>query len=173
MKKIRNSIAAICIIAAIALPVSWNVTGCATRKVVTPASTNSAGVVTAPVTNVVVNQAVVALEAAGLQLAFTAGVPYVVKEVPSAAPILRDFNAVLQGMLNGATTNSVSQLLTATGQNNPAMAAQIAPLVAQVSAWEQAELKKYGATTYGQIVIPEATAISEGIQAGLLAPLPK
>jgi hypothetical protein len=152
------------------------IVGCATSKVVTPVVTVNPtnGVTTTNyVTNTVVNPATVAIDSAVLQLAFTAGIPYVLKADPALRVPLQDVNLVLVGVLNGGTTNSVAQLLSATGQTNAALAAQLTPLIAQVSTWEQAELAKFGSNTYGQIVIPEAKAVSAGITAGLAAPLPQ
>ena len=148
-------------------------TGCATSKqvstnvVVNPVTGVS---VTNVTTNVVVNTAVVDLEATGLQLAFTTITPYIVGADPSLKVPLQDVVTALQGVLTGATTNSVSQILTLAGQNNPALATQLTPIIAKVSAWEQAELQKYGATAYGEVVIPEATAVANGLAAGLALP---
>lgn len=140
--------------------------GCMTSSTpVVTSSTNSAGLVTL-MTNTVttVNQANLALDSAILQGAVTVYLSVAVNKDPSIVPALKDAQLGLTGVLNGANTNSVSQILTALKQSsNPTLAAAMAPIVNDISVYEQAMLAKYGTTVSGQISIAFAQAVNGGL----------
>jgi hypothetical protein len=142
----------------------WLTNGCATTKtpVVTPRSTNAAGIVTGPTTNQVVsvNQAVFSGECLAISTAVGLGLPIVVQYDPSIKPDLHIAYVSLSGILNGASPNSASQIIAALGKSatNAATSAAISNLTTVLSAWEQSELKKYGTNAYVTVITGEAQA---------------
>ena len=148
------------------------ISGCMTTKtpVVTPGVNGGP-----PTTNIVVtvNQANLAMDCAGIQAATTIAVSEVASNQQAVA-ILTDFNLVLSGIINGANSNSVPQVMALLGKNgNAAIQQEITPLVAAASQLEQQLLNKYGATVSGQITIAIAKAVSNGIAVGLAVPAVK
>jgi hypothetical protein len=145
-------------------------TGCMTSKQSTVTeATNSAGVISYQ-TNVVtvVNQANLDLDCAGIQAATGLAVSMALQKDPAAKPALVNIQTALSGILQGANTNSVKQIATLIGSStNPAVAANLTPLVSTMSTLEQSLIQKYGASTGGQIGLAIATAISNGINSGL------
>ena len=123
-------------------------TGCLTSKVVTP-STNAAGVTTFT-TNTVVNTAQLNIDCAALQLVGTPAVIYAIQKDPSARPIVVDIQVALQGALQGANTNVVSQINGLIG-GNASLQASITPLIQGASSLEQQLLAKYGSIAGVQI----------------------
>ena len=119
-------------------------TGCATKTVVTPATA------TAPATtNTVVNAANLAIDALVVQNVAAIGLPILV--------------------LNGATTNTLNQVLAALGKSaNTNLAATVAPYIVVVNSEQQALLTKYGSGVAGQITLAIATAFNNGLTIALV-----
>jgi hypothetical protein len=139
--------------------------GCLTSKQ-TSVTQGASGPVTNTVT--VVNQANLLLDSSVLQGATAIAVSVAVQKDPSVVPALKDAQTALTGILNGASTNSASQILSTLGQSsNPALAAEITPLVGTVSGLEQSLLAKYGTNVTGQITIALAKAVNAGFATGL------
>ena len=166
------------IIAATLLAASCLLTGCLTGKVstITPASTNSLGIITGPVTNTVtiVNTNNLLLETAVLQSATAIGVGVAVQKDPSIVQALTDAQIALDGILNGASTNTPAQVAALLGNNsNPTIQGEIMPLITMASVLEQQLLAKYGTTVGGQISMAILRALDRGLAAGLIgAPMP-
>jgi hypothetical protein len=143
---------------------------CATSTTITPASTNSAGVITPASTNTVINQAALDFDASALQGGATLALSYIIPKDPGIVPDLRIAQTSLSAILNGATTNTVSQVLTLLGQSsNATLSTNIAPLVAQGNAYEQSLIAKYGAANAGKVTLALAGALNNA----LVATLPK
>lgn len=153
--------------------VGFIIAGCMTSKTSTvtgTSTTNAAGVVTtiyATNTVTTVNQANLDIDALGLQSIVSIAVTVTVQKDPGALQPIKDIQAALTGIINGANTNSVTQILAVAGQNNAALQAEIAPLVTQASAFEQNLIVKYGTQVGGQISLAMAKAALAGIGVGL------
>ncbi|MDR3427838.1 hypothetical protein [Silvimonas sp.] len=131
--------------------------GCMTESStsVTPASTNSVGQVTPPVTNTVtiINEQNLALDCAALQLVGTPALIYALTSDPSARPIVSDIQVALTGALDGVNTNVVSDVDGLVG-NNAALQASILPLITAAGTLEQQLLVKYG--TNNAVIVTKA-----------------
>lgn len=129
--------------------------GCVTSKTtsVTPRSTNTVtGAVSPASTNTVttVNQGNLDLDCAGLQLVGTPALIYALEKDPSARPSVLDIQVALQGALQGADTNVVTQINGLIG-GDAALQAAVLPLIQGASALEQSLLAKYGSVVGVQI----------------------
>lgn len=142
--------------------------GCATTKTTTiTQTTNTAGAVV-DTTNVVtsVNQAILAVDCAGVQSGVQLAVAFAVGKDPSAIPVLQNIQTALSGILNGASSGSVTQIATLLkSQSNTNLVTALGPVVNGLSSLEQNLLQKYGSTVSGEITVAVATAISKGITA--------
>jgi hypothetical protein len=146
--------------------------GCMTSKTttVTPGGTTAGGVVFGPVTNTVttVNEANLALDCGVLQGLVAAGVSIVVQKEPGSIPALKDAELALDGILNGANTNTTAQALALLGSNsNPVLASEITSLMQVGSALEQKLLAKYGQSVTGEISLALTKAVYGGLVIGL------
>jgi hypothetical protein len=138
--------------------------GCLTSKTTTTNPTT--GTVT---TNTVVNQANLLLDTSILQGATSIAVSVAVQKDPSVVPALQNVQVALTGILNGANTNTTSQVLAVLGKSsNPTLVTEITPLINTVSGLEQSLLAKYGTNVSGTITL----AIAKAVDAGLIASLP-
>ena len=139
-------------------------TGCATKTVVTPATA------TAPATtNTVVNAANLAIDALVVQNVAAIGLPILIQKDPSVLPELKDASLALNLVLNGATTNTLNQVLAALGKSaNTNLAATVAPYIVVVNSEQQALLTKYGSGVAGQITLALATAFNNGLTTALV-----
>lgn len=148
-------------------------TGCMTSKTttVTPGGTNSVtGAGYLPVTNTVVtvNQANLTLDCGVLQGITAGAVSVVVAKEPGSIPALKDAAVALDGILNGANTNTTAQVIGLLGGNaNPVLNTEVTSLLSTVSALEQQLLAKYGPMVGGQIALAITRAVSEGLVTGL------
>jgi hypothetical protein len=146
MKKLLKSIAAGGAIIALSLISVATQPGCATN-------TGTNGVVT-------INPVVFNAECAAITGTVAIGLPLLTQYDPKIVPDLHIAYEALNGIVNGASTNSASQIIGLIGKTgtNAAVASQITSLTASLSNWEQAEIKKYGATATGTVVLGEAQA---------------
>ena len=144
-------------------------TGCVTSKVVTPASTNAlTGVVIGATTNTIVNTNNLLIDASVFQGVVATAVSVVVQKDTNAIPILKDAQMALDGILNGANTNTVGNIIAVLGKNsNPTIASEVGPLVATFSALEQNLIAKYGTSVGGQITLALTKAGLAGLTVGL------
>lgn len=149
------------------LAAAWG--GCLTSQetVLSPAGTNAQGTVSYA-TNVVtvVNTNALAVDCLAIQTATSLAVAAAEAEDPALAPALADARIALGGLLNGANSNSVPEILGAVGTTNAAFASVVGPLVADASALEQTLKSKYGASISGQIVIAILQAVAQGLGVG-------
>ena len=91
------------------------------------------------------------------------GLPAIAQADPATVPAIQDAYVALNGVVNGANTNSASQVLALIGQKaqNPAVGALVSNVVSKLSSWEQAEVGKLGTNQWGTIVLAEArTAVA-------------
>ena len=164
MKKIILAFSIIVIVAA---------TGCMTSKIstITPAATNTVtGVVFPAVTNTVtsVNTNNLMLDASVLQGLTAIAVSEAVQRDPSCVQPLKDAQTALDGILNGANTNTTTQVVALLGSgSNPVLVSEISPLIGTLSSLEQTLLNKYGSGVSGQISIALTRAVLAGITVGL------
>ena len=138
-----------------------SVTGCVTskRQVVTNGVTN---------TVVVVNEANLAFDAAGLQAATAVAVNAVLARDPSAVGPLKTAQTVLAGVLNGTSPQTTAQVIALLkAQNNSALNQEMTTLVGEISALEQKLLAQYGATVAGEISVALTKAVYSGLTVGL------
>lgn len=148
-------------------------TGCLTSKKSTvkeTQTTNASGVVsTTFATNsvITVNQAALDLEAGVLQGVTSLAVTITLQKDPAALEPIQDAQTALSGLINGATTNSISQIMEVAGAKNATLQTELAPLVQQASELEQQLIGKYGATIAGEISLAQAKALNLGITAAL------
>lgn len=160
MKKLVSLLSAAVLAVAILSVIPFT-SGCLTSKQTT---------VTNGVTNTVtvLNQA--ALDGYSLlaQVAATEVAQTIVAKNPGATNVIQDIEVSLNGVISGANTSNVSQLIKLVGANNPASAAQLTALANTVSAYEQALVQKYGSTIAGQIAISFAKSINAGL--GIIVP---
>jgi hypothetical protein len=146
--------------------------GCMMSKTttVTPGGTTAGGVVFAPVTNTVttVNEANLALDCGVLQGLVAASVSIVVQKEPASIPALKDAELALDGILNGADTNTTAQAIALLGKNsNPVLATEMTTLINTMSVLEQQLLAKYGQNVGGQIALAISQAVYGGFVIGL------
>lgn len=111
-----------------------------------------------------VNQANLTLDCSALVGLSSTGFTIALQKDPSLLQPFKDAKTALDGALNGANTNSVSQALAAFNlQNNPTITAEVTPLIQSASSLEQQLVTKYGATTGGQIALAVASAVDKGL----------
>lgn len=135
--------------------------GCAVKSTVTPASTNTTTGITAPaVTNKVINPVVFQAECLAIGTAVGLGLPMLTQYDPSIQPDLHIAYVSLNGILNGASANSASQIVALLGKSatNQATSGAISNLTATLSNWEQNELKTFGTNAYLTVIKGEAQA---------------
>jgi hypothetical protein len=135
------------------------------QTVTTP--TNSLGAVTS-VTNTVVNTNNLANDCADLEALSAGACTLTLALDKSALPIFQDYVNAESQIINGANSNTASQVLSAFGKSsNTILNNAIAPLVSLANAREQALLAKYGPTIAGQIAIAITKAIGTGFLSAL------
>ncbi len=153
---------------------------CVTSKVIspaTPASTNAHGVViaaAAATTNIVVNQANLAVDCLVLQVSTAMAVSLAAEKEPAAVPALQVTSQVLSAIASGAnTTNTSAQIIALLGGTSSAPEfAAVAALVAESNSLRTALLAKYGSTVAVQIGTAIDSALATGFSDGLANPPP-
>lgn len=164
MNKFSKFIVSISLGAALFFTTLAGTTGCATKQVVTPATATASAT-----TNTVVNQANLAIDTLVIQNVVSLGLPILIQKDPSVLPELKDASLALNLVLNGATTNTLNQVLAALGKSsNTNLSMTIAPYITVVNSEQQALLTKYGAGVAGQITLAIATAFNNGLTTALV-----
>jgi hypothetical protein len=103
------------------------------------------------------------VETLAVDAAVSIGLPAIAQADPTTVPAIQDAYVALNGVVNGANTNSASQVLALIGlkAQNPAVSALVSNVVAKLSIWEQDEVGKLGTNQWGTIVLAEArTAVA-------------
>jgi hypothetical protein len=127
--------------------------GCALNPIVktttvTPGGTNAFGVVYGPVTNitVAVDQALLDGELTAAELVETPLLTIMLQNHPEIRPVLNDLQTALLGWTSagGVDTNVTAKINSLVGANNPAVQAQIVPLINATKALQGRLLAKYG-----------------------------
>lgn len=170
MKLSSASLSVACGLAAASLCIAVLESGCWTQSTpVVTSATNSTGVVTQTTNTVVtVNEANLLLDCSIIQSAVGVAVSETLQQDPKAKPAIQNTQAVINGLLGGATLQSTSQIAALLGSaTNTTLINNLNPIVTSLSSLEQSLLTKYGAGTGGQIAIAVAKAVSAGITYGM------
>ncbi|MDE2101119.1 MAG: hypothetical protein KGL39_27980 [Patescibacteria group bacterium] len=140
--------------------------GCMTSKVTSVTANGSGGFSTNVVT--VVNTNNLILDSAAFQGATAIAASIAIEKDPGVVPALKQAQIALDGVLNGASTNTVQDVLTSLKiQNNPVLNQQVSSLLAAASSLEQQLLAKYGVSVAGQITLSLAKAADAGLMLAL------
>ena len=122
------------------------------------------------VTNVTVNQATLAVEELATQGGVAALVTALIDKDPKAVPAIQDLQITLNGVLNGASTNSTAQLVaTWQKKQDPALVAELTPLVNLFSSAEQNVVTKLNTSPQGQVAFALAQSGESGVTMALHA----